>query len=84
MTEVEKSAEFILNNTNMAIIAFNEPGSDEVASKVNGRYSDLIGLTAYLIYNAHVDTGLPLESIRADLDQAVDMLEKALGEEDNE
>ena len=83
MTEVEKSAEFIRNNTNMSIIAFNEPGSDEVASSMNGNYSDLIGLTAYLIYNAHVENGLPLEAIRTDLDQAVDMLEKAL-EEDNE
>ena len=83
MTEVEKSAEFILNNTNMSIIAFNEPGSKEVASSVNGRYCDLIGLTAYLIYNAHVDNGLPLEAIRADLDQAVDMLKEALEKEDN-
>jgi hypothetical protein len=84
MTEVEKSAEFILNHTNMSIIAFNEPGSDEVASSMNGNYSDLIGLTAYLIYNAHVENGLPLEAIRADLDQAVYKLKEALEEEDNE
>lgn len=30
MTEVKKSAEFILNNANVALIAYNERGSTEL------------------------------------------------------
>ena len=74
MTKVEKHAEYVMDHTDMAVMAYLEKGSDDLSVCVNSDYSEFIGAVSFLIWNAHTDNGVPLEEIGEDLNQAVKLL----------
>lgn len=79
MTEVKKSAELILNNTNIALIAYNECGSTELTCHMNCDYIDMIGALAHLIRHASMEADIPIKIISADLNRAIKLLEENEG-----
>ncbi len=74
MTKVEKHAEYVMNHTDMAVMAFLEKGSDDLAVYVGCDYPELITLVSFIIWNAHTENGVPLEKIGKDLNEAVKLL----------
>ena len=74
MTKVEKHAEYVMDHTDMAVMAYHEQDSDDLAVCVNSDYSEFIGAVSFLIWNAHTDNGVPLEEIGKDLNKAVKLL----------
>jgi hypothetical protein len=82
MSKIEKSAEFILNNTNVALIAYNERGSTELTASMHCDYIDLIGSLAHLIGSASMELDVPVKIILADLNNALKLLEENKGGDD--
>ena len=74
MTKVEKHADYVIDHTDMAVMAYHEQDSDDLAVCVNSDYSEFIGAVAFLIWNAHTERGIPLTKIGEDLNQAVKLL----------
>jgi hypothetical protein len=80
MTEVEKHADYVMDHTEMAVMAFHEQDSDSLAVSTNCDYPEFIALVAYLIWNAQ-ENGAPLEKIGEDLNKAIKLLEEINGGE---
>lgn len=81
MTKVEKHAGYVLDHTDMSVMAYLEQGSADLAVCVNCDYSEFIGAVAYLIWNAHTESRVPLEEIGKDLNAAVKLLTERYEEE---
>ncbi len=81
MTKVEKHADYVIDHTDMAVMAYHEQDSDDLAVCVSCDYPEFIGLAAYLIWNAHTENGVPLEKIGEDLNAAVKLLTEMYEEE---
>ena len=82
MTKVEKHAEYVMDHTDMAVMAYLEKGSDDLAVCVNSDYSEFIGAVAFLIWNVHTERGVTLEKIGKDLNEAVKLLTEMYEESD--
>lgn len=82
MTEVEKSAEFILNNANVALVAYNERGSTELTCHMHCDYIDLIAALTHLIRYASMEADIPVKIISADLSRAIKILGENKGGDD--
>lgn len=74
MTKVEKHAEYVMDQTDMAVMAFHEKDSNDLTVCVRSDYSEFIGAVAFLIWNAHTDNGVPLAKIGEDLNSAVKLM----------
>ena len=82
MTKVEKHAEYVMDHTDMAVMAYLEKGSDDLTVCVSSDYSEFIAMVSYLIWNTHTESGIPLEKIGEDLNQAVKLLTEVYEEDD--
>ena len=74
MTKVEKHADYVMDHTDMTVMAYLEQGSDKLTVCTNCDYPEFIGAVSFLIWNAHTDNGVPLEKIGEDLNAAVKLL----------
>lgn len=81
MTKIEKHADYVLDHTDMALMAYHEQDSDSLTVCANCDYPEFMGLAAYLIWNAHTESGTPLEKIGEDLNAAVKLLTEMYEEE---
>lgn len=81
MTKVEKHANYVLDHTDMAVMAYHEQDSDSLTVCKNCNYPEFMGLAAYLIWSAHTESGAPLEKIGEDLNKAVKLLKEVNGGE---
>lgn len=81
MTKVEKHADYVMDHTDMAVMAYLEKGSDDLAVCVGCDYPELITLVSFLIWNAHTENGVQLEKIGKDLNAAVKLLTEMYEEE---
>jgi hypothetical protein len=43
---INQHAEYILDNSDMALLVYHEPGADDLQLKLNCNYCDLMGLIA--------------------------------------
>lgn len=81
MTKVEKHADYVIDHTDMAVMAYHERDSDDLTVCVSCDYPELIALVSYIIWNAHTENGAPLEKIGEDLNAAVKILTEMYEEE---
>ncbi len=81
MTKVEKHADYVLDHTDMVVMAYLEQGSDKLAIYTYCDYPEFISALAFLIWNAHKENGVWLEQIRADLNKALNLLAAGMYEE---
>lgn len=82
MTKVEKHADYVIDHTDMAVMAYHEQDSDDLAVCVGCDYPELIALVSYIIWNAHTENGVQLEKIGKDLNAAVKLLTEMYEESD--
>ena len=82
MTKVDKHAEYVMDHTDMAVMAYQEQGSDNLAVCTNCDYPEFISAVAFLIWNAHTESGGTLEKIGKDLNAAVKLLTEMYEERD--
>jgi hypothetical protein len=82
MTKVEKHTEYVMDHTDMALMVYHEQDSDDLAVCANCDYSEFIAMVSYLIWNTHTESGIPLEKIGEDLNQAVKLLTEVYEEDD--
>lgn len=82
MTKVEKHADYVLDHTDMTVMAYLEQGSDKLAVFTYCDYPEFISALAYLIWDAHTrENGVPLEKIGDDLNNAIKLLKEVNGGE---
>ena len=81
MTKVEKHADYVLDHTDMVVMAYLEQGSDKLAICTYCDYHEFICAVASLIWDAHKENGVLLEKIREDLNKAVNFLTAEMYEE---
>ena len=74
MTKVEKHADYVMDHTDMTVMAYREQGSDNLAVCTNCDYPEFISAVAFLIWYAHTERGILLEKIGEDLYKAVKLL----------
>lgn len=84
MTGVEKHADYVLDHTDMAVIAYHEQDSDSLTVCTNCDYPEFICAAAFLIWDAHTEKGVPLEKIGKDLNRAVKLLLEEVNGGENE
>ena len=80
MTKVEKHAEYVMDHTDMAVMAYLEKGSNDLTVCASSDYSEFIGAVAYLIWHLHAESKTPLKKIGEDLNDAVKILSEMEGE----
>ena len=81
MTKVEKHADYVMDHTDMTVMAYLEQGSDKLAVFTYCDYPEFISALAYLIWDAHTEKGVLLEKIGEDLKKAVNLLAAEMYEE---
>lgn len=74
MTKAEKHVNYVLQHTDMTLVAYQEQDSDDLAVCANCDYFEFIAMVSYLIWNIHTERGIPLAKIGEDLNQSVKLL----------
>jgi hypothetical protein len=80
MTELEKRADYIIDHTDMVVMAYHEQDSDSLTVCKNCDYPEYIGLVAYLIWSAQ-ENGAPLAQVEEDLNKAIKLMKEVNGGE---
>lgn len=77
---LNQHADYILDNTDMALIAYHEDGSDDLKLKVSCTYCELMALIAQLLYDTHEKSDISLDEIGKDLNAAMAIVAASRGE----
>ena len=80
---INQHADYILDNTDKALIAYHEDGSDDLKLKVNCTYRELMELIAQLLYDTHEKSDISLDEIGKDLNAAMESVAALRGELDD-